>query len=377
MLRNFALQPFAGDPIPPLIEAAFSKQGPGGTQAVSWNAATVSADPDTNLIYAADALPGEIAAVHLSASGLQTAWKVNQTTTEFIAIIGPPGQRAIVGTDIPGAQIPDFNSEDEVVWRNAGTRCRDRALRPLAGDYVGDDGPAGLLRGHAVPRVGRSALQIGAGSCRISMRSDRSPTLAHFNCSHQRGGQLSCAPCRLQRDTRRRRGQQQRERPDVGGQRSADAATATPPMTSAPIRSQSGAKAELRIQACRFPMNGVPGATIGLGADRCENASRQRSHVVRRRYVLPNPARRRAAYGGSSAFSGAWAFAGSGCRALVQHLGHEIEQLAQRGDARDPPGGDVLDAADQVAWRSSAPVQVQDERAVRAQLEARGLLGTT
>jgi len=119
--KQFNIQPFAGDPIPPLVKAAFSEQAPGGTQAVSWDAATVSVDPHSNLIYAMDALPGEIAAVHLGSSGLQTAWKAAQTTTEFIAIIGPPDQRVIVGSDIPGAQIPDINTEDEVVWRNAAT----------------------------------------------------------------------------------------------------------------------------------------------------------------------------------------------------------------------------------------------------------------
>src|SRR6266571_8495427 len=36
---------------------------------------------------------------------------------------------------------------------------------------------------------------------------------------------------------------------------------------SVPMRSQSGAKASLRIQLCRSGMNGVPGATIGLGAE--------------------------------------------------------------------------------------------------------------
>ena len=41
-----------------------------------------------------------------------------------------------------------------------------------------------------------------------------------------------------------------------------------PPMMSVPIRSQSGAKSELRIQACKSPTNGVPGDAIGLGADR-------------------------------------------------------------------------------------------------------------
>ena len=41
-----------------------------------------------------------------------------------------------------------------------------------------------------------------------------------------------------------------------------------PPIMSVPIRSQSGAKSELRIHACRSPAKGVPGETIGLGAKR-------------------------------------------------------------------------------------------------------------
>lgn len=112
--KHFTLQPFVDDPVPPLVKAVFSP-------AISWNAATVSTDPDSNLIYANDALPGKLAAVRISASGLQTVWKADQTTTEFIAIIGPPNARVIVGTDIPGAEIPDLNKEDEVVWRNAAT----------------------------------------------------------------------------------------------------------------------------------------------------------------------------------------------------------------------------------------------------------------
>ncbi len=119
--KQFTIQPFAGDPIPLAVRIAFSRQGPGGTQAVSWNSATVSVDPELNLIYALDALPGEIAGLHLGFGGLATVWKAQQTTTEFIAIIGPPGQRVIVGSNIPGAQIPDANFQDEVVWRNAAT----------------------------------------------------------------------------------------------------------------------------------------------------------------------------------------------------------------------------------------------------------------
>src|SRR5262249_32586530 len=44
--------------------------------------------------------------------------------------------------------------------------------------------------------------------------------------------------------------------------------TGVPAMMSVPMRNQSGAKSELRIQACKSPVNGVPGATIGFGADR-------------------------------------------------------------------------------------------------------------
>lgn len=40
-----------------------------------------------------------------------------------------------------------------------------------------------------------------------------------------------------------------------------------PPTMSAPIRSQSGSRFALRIQLCRSGENGVPGATMGLGAE--------------------------------------------------------------------------------------------------------------
>lgn len=119
--KRFTLQPFANDSIPPAVKAAYRKQGPGGTQAVSFVPSTLSADPDTNLIYMLDALPGKIAGIRLTPSGLETAWTVSQATTEFIAIIGPQDQRAIVATAIPGAEIPGINKHDEVVWRNAAS----------------------------------------------------------------------------------------------------------------------------------------------------------------------------------------------------------------------------------------------------------------
>ena len=119
--KQFSIQPFLGDPIPPLVAAAFSTAAPGNQPAISWAPASVSADPDSNLIYAIDALPGKLAAIKLTNSGLEVVWKVDQTTTEFTVLIGSEDERVLVGTDIPGAEIPGDNSHDFAVWRNAHT----------------------------------------------------------------------------------------------------------------------------------------------------------------------------------------------------------------------------------------------------------------
>lgn len=119
--KLYKLQPFAGDPIPPLVQVAFATQGPGGSQAISWAPMSVSADAENNLIYASDALPGEIAAITINANGLETIWKANQTTTEFTTLIGRQSNRVLVGTDIPGPEIPGNNQNDFAVWRNAAT----------------------------------------------------------------------------------------------------------------------------------------------------------------------------------------------------------------------------------------------------------------
>jgi hypothetical protein len=120
-LNQFSIQPFLGDPVPALVLAAYSSAAPGGVQAISWAPASVSADPETNIVYAMDALPGEVAAIKLDSSGLNTVWKANQVTTESIAIIGLQSQRIVVGSDIPAGEIPGGNSNDYVVWRNAAT----------------------------------------------------------------------------------------------------------------------------------------------------------------------------------------------------------------------------------------------------------------
>lgn len=128
--KQYRLQPFAGDPIPPLVAAAFSNQGPGGVPAISWAPMSVSADPENNLIYASDSLPGKVAAITITSGGLETVWKANQTTTEFTTLIGPQANRILVGTDIPGPEIPGNNTNDFAVWRNAATG-QELARSPL------------------------------------------------------------------------------------------------------------------------------------------------------------------------------------------------------------------------------------------------------
>src|SRR5207248_1261605 len=43
--KQFYIQPFLGDPIPPLVVEAFSTAAKGGGPAISWAPASVSADP--------------------------------------------------------------------------------------------------------------------------------------------------------------------------------------------------------------------------------------------------------------------------------------------------------------------------------------------
>ncbi|KTC92359.1 hypothetical protein [Legionella cincinnatiensis] len=112
--HQFSIQPFLGDPIPTLIATVFSP-------AISWAPMSVSGDSETNLIYASDALPGKIAAIRISDSGLQVVWKADQRTTEFTALINPKSTRVVVGTDIPDGEIPGNNHNDYAVWRNALT----------------------------------------------------------------------------------------------------------------------------------------------------------------------------------------------------------------------------------------------------------------
>lgn len=118
--NQFSIQPFSNASIPFSILSAFATAAD-GQQAISWAPMSVSGDPDTNLIYASDALPGLIAAIQVSESGLNTVWTASQRTTEFTTLINPKTSRVLVGTDIPDGEIPGNNLNDYAVWRNALT----------------------------------------------------------------------------------------------------------------------------------------------------------------------------------------------------------------------------------------------------------------
>lgn len=106
--QRFSAQPFANFPVPNGFPT-------------SWAPMSVSVDPSRNLIYSADSSPGVIGALELTADGLRTVWTAHQRTTEFLALIGPPDRRVLVSTAIPPGQVPNQNTTDFVVWRDAQT----------------------------------------------------------------------------------------------------------------------------------------------------------------------------------------------------------------------------------------------------------------
>lgn len=105
---QYSKQPFVNFPVP---------EG----YPTSWSPFSVSVDPERNLIYTADSSPGAMGALELTSEGLQTLWTVKQRTTEFMTLVGDKDHRVLVGTQIPVGQIPNSNTEDFVVWRNALT----------------------------------------------------------------------------------------------------------------------------------------------------------------------------------------------------------------------------------------------------------------
>jgi hypothetical protein len=83
----------------------------------------VSVDPEANLVFVMDAGAGKLGAVSLSNGKLSTKWTQDQTTLSFTTLTGPPGQRVLVGTNIPVKffkQLKSYTTE-QVIWRDAAT----------------------------------------------------------------------------------------------------------------------------------------------------------------------------------------------------------------------------------------------------------------
>jgi hypothetical protein len=133
--KYYSVQPFANDPIGPVLAAAFATAAPNGgsplcpgvdpsatnLRAVSWADMSLEADPENGLFYGVETLARKVAAFRITKSGIETVWKKTQTTTEWATLIGPKEQRVWVGTDIPVDEIPGKNTTDRVVWRDAST----------------------------------------------------------------------------------------------------------------------------------------------------------------------------------------------------------------------------------------------------------------
>lgn len=135
---HYSVQPYLDDPVAPELAAIFAP-------AISWADMSLEADPENGLFYGVETLARKVAAFRITDSGITTAWKKTQTTTEWATLIGRKEQRVWVGTDIPGAEIPGNNVSETVVWRDASTGRE-------------------LARSERVPRMTQgSAIQPGYG----------------------------------------------------------------------------------------------------------------------------------------------------------------------------------------------------------------------
>jgi len=109
----------------------------------------VSVDPAAQRIYVMDAGAGKIGAVTLEDGKLSTVWSDDQTTLSFTTLIGPDGQRVLIGTDIPirfFKQLTKYTTE-QVVWRDAATGdelARSNEFPKMSAGILVTPGYAGL-----------------------------------------------------------------------------------------------------------------------------------------------------------------------------------------------------------------------------------------
>jgi len=78
-----------------------------------------SVDPDLGLVFATDGLAGGLAALRLDPqNGFEVAWRVDQGSISFSALIGPPDARILISSDIADGYRVDYTRE-AMVWRRA------------------------------------------------------------------------------------------------------------------------------------------------------------------------------------------------------------------------------------------------------------------
>lgn len=90
-----------------------------------------SVDVGTGRIYAVDGLAGGLAALDFDAAdGLRIAWRVDQSSFSFSALIGPPDNRILIASD--AGEVENFAGYggENIVWRDAASG-RELARSPL------------------------------------------------------------------------------------------------------------------------------------------------------------------------------------------------------------------------------------------------------
>jgi sugar lactone lactonase YvrE len=108
----------------------------------SFVSSSLSADPDSMLVYSQDAGRGQIACLKFvedeGGGELLERWVIDQRTLNHLALIGPPEARVLVSTDAPGAVMGLFTGnldyDEQVVWRSADTGealARSDVLSPM------------------------------------------------------------------------------------------------------------------------------------------------------------------------------------------------------------------------------------------------------
>jgi hypothetical protein len=127
----------------------------------------VSVDPAAQQIYVMDAGAGKLGDVALKEGKLSLVWSQDQTTLSFTTLIGPPGKRVLIGTNIPVKYFKQLKSytTEQVVWRDAATGkelARSEQFPKMSAGILVTPGYAGLqyfltAEGHII------ALQVKPG----------------------------------------------------------------------------------------------------------------------------------------------------------------------------------------------------------------------